>query len=251
MTRLRIDVSVCFDSEALPWVPFRPAGVPEGLRLRPLRRLDDGRLRSAVVRIPAGWSSGGQLTLRTRQQMFVLTGTLRLGDLALAENAYVCQPAGSVMPEFGSETGAEMILVADGTPAFALASEGDDGVEAYILEDAYSVPYFEPEINGWVLSGIEHRTLWRDEETGADTRLLKMPGGFEGGGTNWHPCNEEIFCLAGDIGPDDDRLLKSGWYLWNPAYAVHEYHGHSIGGCTVLEWHDGDWSLNMHQAEEE
>ena len=250
MTRLRIDVSVCFDSANVPWVPFRPAGAPEGLRLRPLRRLDDGRLRSAVVKIPPGWTSGGHLKLLARQQMFVLAGELRLGDLALGENAYVCQPANSMMPEFGSEAGVEMILVADGTPAFSPASDGDDGA-ATILEDAYSVPFFEPEIDGWVLSGIEHRTLWRDEKTGADTRLLKMPGGFAGGGTNWHPCNEEIFCLAGDIGPDYDRILKPGCYLWNPAYAVHEYNGHSVDGCTVLEWHDGDWSLNMYPPEED
>jgi hypothetical protein len=75
--------------------------------------------------------------------------------------------------------------------------------------------------------------------------MLVVPGGFEGKGPNWHPCNEEIFCLEGDIGPDDRRIMTPGHYLHNPARCVHGYHEHSRNGAVVLEWHDALWSINF------
>ena len=201
-----------------------------------------------MLRIPVGWTSGGALQLLERQQLFVLNGELQLGDIVLGQNAYVCQPAGSVMSEFGSDDGVELILIADGTPAFAPAANGDSGGEARVIEDAFSLPCLEPELDGWVLEGIEDRTLIKDGPTGADTGILKLPAGFEGGGANYHPVNQEIFCLAGDIGPDDDRLMKPGWFLWNPAFGVHGFREHSIGGATVLRWHDGEFALHMYEG---
>ena len=72
----RLDVSICFDSATMLWVPFRARGLPAGLMHRPLRRLDDGSLRSAVVRIPAGWSSGGNTRLAVALR-FIRSGRLR------------------------------------------------------------------------------------------------------------------------------------------------------------------------------
>jgi hypothetical protein len=72
-----------------------------------------------------------------------------------------------------------------------------------------------------------------------------VPAGFEGQGPNWHPVHEEIYCLDGDIGPDDSRLMVPGTYLHNPAFGVHGYHEHSKGGATILEWHDGRWAVNF------
>jgi hypothetical protein len=95
--------------------------------------------------------------------------------------------------------------------------------------------------------GFERRVLWEDAVSGADTRLLRIPGGFQGRGPNWHPVNEEIYHLAGAGGPDDSRRLDTGWYLWNPAFGVHGYHEHSTHGMTLLEWHDGKWAYNSYQ----
>ena len=90
--------------------------------------------------------------------------------------------------------------------------------------------------------------LFKNYRTGADTRLLKMPGGFEGRGLNWHPGHEEIYCLEGDIGPDNVRLMKPGWYLHKAKHGIHAYHEHSHRGATVLEWHDGEWAINFVEA---
>jgi len=71
------------------WVPFRAKGLLAGLMHRPLRRLDDGSLRSAVFRIPAGWSSGGNTRLAERIQMYALSGGVRVGDRALKASSLI------------------------------------------------------------------------------------------------------------------------------------------------------------------
>ncbi len=76
---LKYDASVLLDSATLPWEPFSPAGYPEGIRMRVLRRLDDGSLRSAVLDVPAGWSSGATLAGGVAEQGYVLSGALQVG----------------------------------------------------------------------------------------------------------------------------------------------------------------------------
>ena len=81
-----------------------------------------------------------------------------------------------------------------------------------------------------------------DPVTGATLSHLRVPPGWTSEGPEYHPCQEEIFCLTGDIAPDRIRILRPGWFLWNPAYGVHGYDLHSTVGGTVLEWHDGPWA---------
>ena len=246
--KILLDVSVCFDSATMLWVPFRPPGAAEGLRLRHLRRLDDGSLRSAIVNAPAGWDSGGPLRLASRLQMYITSGELRLGDRTLKKNAYLNYAADSVMPPFGSKTGAEFVLVCDGPPAFEAASDDAVARDALVIENVAT----EFETRGRDPSRPRHMggwTLWEDPASGATMSYLKVPPGWDGGAPEYHPCQEEIFCLTGDIAPDDIRILKPGWFLWNPAYGVHGFHLHSTQGGTVLEWHDGPWEKIVYVAE--
>lgn len=243
--QVRLDVSICFDSGTLLWVPFRVSGLPAGLQLRPLRRLDDGSLRSAIVKIPPGWTSGTGLRLDSRLQMYVLSGELRFGNRQLVQNAYLNYAATSVLPVFGAPKGAELLLVCDGAPGFrATEARASDGI---VIEDAAAG--FQPRTTDVVPSGIKGRTLWEDEVTGATMALLQVPPGWESPGPEYHPCNEEILCLSGDIAPDDIRILKTGWFLWNPAYGVHGFHLHSVAGGRVLEWHDAAWEKLIYQED--
>ena len=222
----RLDVSVCFDSATLLWVPFRVRELPEGLMHRPLRRLDDGSLRSAILRVPAGWSSGGNTQLKQRIQLYVLSGSLRVGDRVFGKDTYICHHDGLVLEDFGAEEGAEALIVCDGPPAFELTPDPADDLSIFV-ED--------------VPAGGTRR-LWEDSVTGATMTHLRVSPGWTSEGPEYHPCQEEIFSLTGDIAPDDIRILTPGWFLWNPAYGVHGYHLHSTAGGTVLEWHDGPWA---------
>lgn len=237
---LAYDISVCTHRADIAPLAVAIWGA-DPVTVRALRRLDDGSLRSALVELGAGWSSGGALRTAAIQQVAILSGRLRLGDVELAANAFFVVPAGAVLPAMTALEPCEILLVQDAGQAYSPASGDPSG--AIVTDDMYAIPPFTPVIDGVPLHGFERRVLWLDPVSGADTRLLRVPGGFTGGGANWHPVQEEIFCVAGDIEPDATRPMRAGSFLWNPARSVHGFNERSDQGCILIEWHDGPWDL--------
>ncbi len=252
MPDLQYDISRCVDSASLPWEPYDPPGWPSGLRVRTLRRLEsDGSLRSAILDVPAGWSSAGWHICAADEQAYVLSGDIRIGDDSYGADGFFFFPGGGNRGPVASKGGARLVLILGGPQSFELSSPEEKAAPASVSHPSVlACPAFEPEIHGRK-TGTTRRVLWEDSVTGADTRFLTVGPGFEGRGANWHPVHEEIFCLEGDIGPDDTRLMSPGYYLHNPAYGVHGFHEHSNGGASVLEWHDGKWSLNLYEGDKE
>jgi hypothetical protein len=240
---LAYDISVCTHSDAIA-VEEATIWGSQPVGLRPLRRLADGSLRSGIVTLPEGWSSGAPLSAATHQQFAVLSGRLQFGEATLGANAFAVVPAGGAMPAMAALEDTTMILIQnEGQSYQPLNGEHHQRPAPVILPDAYAVEPFTPVIDGVPLHGFERRVLWIDPATGADTRLLRIPAGFSGAGANWHPVQEEIFCLAGDIQPDATRPMRAGSYLWNPARSIHGFDERTQGGCVLLEWHDGQWDL--------
>jgi hypothetical protein len=239
------DTSVCVHDSAIAREDFDLFGL--GASLRPLRRLDDGSLRSGLVTFPAGWQGRGPLRAGAVMQIFVRAGSLVLNGDELAAGAFVTVPRGAVLPGLASVNGCEAIVILDDASA---VEPGETGGEAIVVPDVFAIEPIVPVILGKRLEGFERRVLWEDPETGADTRLLRIPAGFDGsGGPSFHPVEEEIFCLEGDIAPDDKTPMGAGSYLWNPRLSVHGFHEHSRGGCVLLEWHDGPWTLHRYEGE--
>ncbi|MBP8233230.1 cupin domain-containing protein [Rhizorhabdus sp.] len=234
---LRIDISECRHDHQIAVEPFEMWGAAPAL-LRPLRTLDDGSLRSGLVTLPTGWS--GVAGAAPLTQIYVCSGTFEIGGRALSAGAWIVIGGGH-QASCGSEEGCELIVILD-APSAATATRKPTFL---VNDDVFAIEPFTPVIGGKPFAGFERRVLWLDPLTGADTRLLRVPGGFVGGGPNWHPVHEEIFCLEGDIQPDESRPMGAGSFLWNPAFAIHGFAERSVGGCLLLEWHDGPWSITL------
>jgi hypothetical protein len=243
-TKLEIDTSVCIDSAAVPPEAFA-IGPAAGLLMRPLRRFDDGTLRSGLLDIPSGWSSSRPLAVRATLQLAVLSGGLCLGATELTSGAFVVVPTGAALPPLRAVTDVEILLISDPDQSINAST---DVSGAIVTRDMHAIEPIVPVVDGKRLEGFERRVLWVDPTTGADTRLLKVPAGFRGFGPSYHPVHEEIFCLSGDIAPDDTRPMRAGSFLWNPANSVHGFKEQSLGGCTILEWHDGPWSIDFYRG---
>ncbi|MCB2107284.1 MAG: hypothetical protein KDE14_06260 [Rhodobacteraceae bacterium] len=237
---LQHDISVAFDTAKVAPEPFTAPGLAAGLSMRPLRRLANGALRSAIVDMPSGWTSEAARIVGGPQQYFILKGRLRLGAQILTTNAFFAGFADETIPAMAAESDVSMIAIYDAPPAYAAPAVGANTV--HVIPDPDKIDPIVPEIDGKKLVGFERRVLWENPANGADTRFLRIPGGFQGRGPNYHPVHEEIYHIWGDGGPDDKRKLSTGWFLWNPAYSVHGYHEHSPEGMVLLEWHDGKWA---------
>jgi len=239
-------ISQCVHEDDLPRESFGLLG--EGTGVRALRRLDDGSLRSGVVSFPAGFAGGSALLAGAAVQIFVRKGALEMAGETLAAGAFVAVPRGGVLPPLASPGGAESIFILDDERALTRTDEVA-GEALHVMPDVFAVEPIVPVIAGKRLEGFERRVLWEDAETGADTRLLRIPGGFEGtAGPNYHPVEEELFCLEGDIAPDDETPMRAGSFLWNPRLSVHGFHEHTVGGCLLLEWHDGLWAFHTYEG---
>lgn len=236
---LAYDISVCVNRDEI-----EPENIilwgSESVEVRPLRRLDDGSLRSALVTLTAGWRCKAALEVAAIQQFAILKGCLRLGDRALGASAFVVVRAGDTMPPVEVTEDCELLLIQNPDQSYRPAEDAGD---ALITEDMFAVEPFTPVIDGTPLHGFERRVLWLDPDSGADTRLLRVPGGFRGAGSSWHPVEEEIFCVEGDIRPDPSRPMRPGSFLWNPARSIHGFDEYTENGCILLEWHDGPWDL--------
>jgi hypothetical protein len=239
---LAYDISVCIQSETIAAESTLIWG-SQPVSLRPLRRLPDGSLRSGIVILPRGWRSDDAASPTAHQQFAILSGRLQFGETVLGANAFTVVPADGVMPAMTALEETAMILIQDEGQSYAPLKNTADYRPCVILPDVYAVEPFTPVIDGEPLHGFERRVLWVDPATGADTRLLRIPAGFSGAGPNWHPVQEEIFCLNGDIQPDASRPMRAGSYLWNPARSIHGFDERTRGGCILLEWHDGQWDL--------
>ncbi|TYC85019.1 cupin domain-containing protein [Novosphingobium sp. BW1] len=234
---LTYDISQCVHRKDLPPETLAPWG-GAALPGRVLRRLADGTLRSALASPAKGWQATSARADGALTQLFVLEGQVRIGETTLGPFGFAALPGDRPL-EIEVLTESEWIVIVDAPVAGA-------SPEPVLHADCHSIEPFVPVIEGRLLEGFERRVLWLDARSGADTRLLKVPPRFGGvGGGNWHPVEEEIFCIEGDIQPDDTRPMRAGSFLWNPARSIHGFNERTEGGCLLLEWHDGPWDLHL------
>ena len=196
---------------------------------RPLRRLEDGTFRSAIVTAQAPWTTSNTLKLFNRIQVLLLKGEMRVGETVMKARSFACLPPGYVA-KIDIAPGAEFLMIGDGEPMFESSAMPTRNPEAIFLHD---------------LVYEKSRMVWRDSETGGTTHFVTVPAGWHVDGPEVHPCQEEIFWLSGDIAPDDIRIMTPGWFLWNPINSVHGWNLHSSGGGTGLEWHDRLYSRTV------
>ncbi|MEQ8246315.1 MAG: DUF4437 domain-containing protein [Alphaproteobacteria bacterium] len=244
MPDLSFDSSVLFHSDDLPLAPLSLPGAPPDLPARLLRRLEDGTVRSALVEMPAGWSSDA-LVGTAAQQGYVIQGTVHDGTTALAAGTFFFHPAGHPF-RWRAAQGTRLILILNAPQTYAPAAAAQPQPGAIVALDPATVAVTPSLIDGKP-TGVVRRVLWQDPVSGADTRHLTIPKGVSGLGAEWHPCNEEIFCLTRDTVAGDAHPFRAGSFLFNPAYGVHGGNRTvNSAETTMLEWHDGLWAINRY-----
>jgi len=105
------------------------------------------------------------------------------------------------------------------------------------------------------LAGLSHKTLWRDDDTGASITLVKFLAGSGIPGRHSHASNQFMFCVSGKYTyvPTGLTLLPGSFY-WNPKGSLH---GPTLAEeeTVLLEIYDGphyptqpDWYTSSEDA---
>lgn len=110
----------------------------------------------------------------------------------------------------------------------------------------------------WVdktLEGLSHKTLWRDDETGASITLVRFLAGSGIPSRHSHASNQFMFCLSGKYTYLPTSLtLTSGSFYWNPKGSLHGP-TRAEEEAVLLEFYDGphyptqpEWYTDPHDA---
>jgi hypothetical protein len=86
--------------------------------------------------------------------------------------------------------------------------------------------------------GLRLKLLWRDEATGAYTRLLDVAPGWREPRLEHHDCSEEAFMLAGDMTMGALGTMRPGAYFFRPP-GIRHGPMHSQAGAVILVRTDG------------
>jgi hypothetical protein len=201
---------------------------------------------SLITRYPAGWSAaGGALT--AGEEMFVLEGTLKIGDRAYSDYTFAHFPTGFATGPRSSPNGAVVLEFFSSRPLPASRATNYDARKLVEYCNAFTAPYtgnFHPEFP----PGAGRKILYQDPDTLDTTWLLgTMP-------LRWaersevHPTVEEMFLLAGEV-HGNRGVMRPGAYFWRPADKPHGPYGTQTGNLYFFRTQGGGLSTTYVEPE--
>lgn len=142
------NLSRCFSSDSIPWHDIGDLwpGPCEG---RILRALDDGTVRSAIVRIRKGSRSCGIESVAATVQGFVVSGRIIFGHVELGPSGFFVVPTGQALPQVEAGLDAEVLIIFDDAKTAKPRL-----TDAVILPIADSIEPITPIIDGVELKGL-------------------------------------------------------------------------------------------------
>jgi hypothetical protein len=200
------------------WVDVPASGWPSGAKIRILSRDDETGALSGVLRLPAGYERPeGQLPAAA--ELFVLEGTLRIGDAIAERGHFEHAPAAAAQEPWRTELGATVFLMTRGSADFSPGGGGADPA-GRIRMDTNRIPWVGQATAG-PPPGIFSKRLRYDEATGERVFLCSMVPRYDYPMIEYHDCAEESYVLKGDVRMGTSGLMTAGSYFWRPAYITH------------------------------
>lgn len=216
---------------AIEPLPLELDGWPAGATIKPLSHDDETGALTAIVDLPAGWrrlpgAAEGDV------ELFVLAGGVRVGNALRGWGYYEFAPAGSRQPGWIVEQGCQLLLMARGSPGFAVG--GSTSVSGRIELVTETLPWTETLIGGHP-PGVVMKVLRTVEETGETMLLESIVPRWDYPVIEYHSCAEELFLIEGDIWLGNSGTMLPGSYLYRPAYYTHGPF-YARTGAVILAW---------------
>ena len=204
----------------VPWGPLRAEGWPAGLEAKILSRDPQTGDLTAILRLPPGWTRPAGHS-PADIDLFVLAGSLRVGDSLRGAGYYEWSPPGATQPAWtAGDDGAELIVFAPrARPDFA-AGPGPGDASGRIQIDTTRMDWAHTVIPG-PPPGMFIKLLRYVESTGEGLFLASTVPHYDYPMIEYHDCVEEAYMVSGDIRLQNSGNMTKGSYFWRPPYVAH------------------------------
>lgn len=208
------------------------SGWPAGAAVKLLSLDEETGAFTGIVRLPPGYRRpAGHAACET--ELYVLGGSLRLGDRMRGTGYYEYSPPGAGQPPWSTEEGAEVLFFARGRRPDFTAGAGLDGAGDRIECDTEGLEWMVSPVEG-PPEGMVIKILRHVEETGELTALCSNVPQYDYPMLEFHDCIEEIYLIDGDIRLGNSGLMTAGSYLWRPPFITHGPFFSSAGSLMFL-----------------
>jgi len=230
MARLQSENLKAFDVAPTPW---QPSGLPPGIAIRVLNEDDESGAVTALLDIPAGWSWPGPGYCLADQDIFILSGAIRIGEHMLENGGFFYYPKGVKQCGWVSVQGCRLYVIFNDRPKFIESEKSTE--EAHISKtvpglDTWAMEWFDPLAVSTpsvpLPPGIFVKVLRQDQDTGAASRLTGLMPGWHAEGIEVHPIREESLVICGDVnigmvGDGPGYTATAGSYYSRPGGVPH------------------------------
>jgi Domain of unknown function (DUF4437) len=200
------------------YTPMPAPGWPSGSELKVLSRDTKTGALTGLLRLAPGFRRQlGSHPIQT--ELFVIDGTVRIGNNVREWGAYEFSPANTTQEPWVSEPGCTMLYLTRGVPAFT-AHRGPAAEQGRISLDTEQMPWAISKVPG-PPPGLLSKTLRHDDETGERTFVCCCVPRYELPALEFHDCVEESYCIEGSIRIGTSGLMRAGSYFWRPPYVTH------------------------------
>lgn len=201
----------------LLWEPARPAAGLAEFDWKPLSRDPESGAVTALVQLAAGWRSPAAAAFSAALELFVLEGRLQVAlagtPHTLAAGGYLRVGAETAIGPLAAEQPSRLLWMAaarlDPKPPRRAAAA------TATVADTNAIAWQTPWVPG-PAPGLTLKLLWRDEATGAYSRLLAVAPGWREERLEHHDCSEEAYLLSGEMTMGALGTMRPGAYFWRP-----------------------------------
>ncbi len=177
------------------------------------------------VRFDGGFSRKPGLSY-SDMELFVLTGSMKVGKEVYREGHYLHVPAGMAIKAIDVPDGCEaLVMYNDSEPSFEESDKNHQLAlkEGYVSVNAYADMPWAPGnvVQPSVASGCLLKLLRYDPLSEAMTFLYTLSPEFEQNNISYHDCAEESYHIWGTSWMLQFGDLPTGGYFWRPPYINH------------------------------
>ena len=206
---------------------------------------------SLLLRYPPGWTCGHVERLHADEEVFILSGELRVAGTRLVLGDYAYWPAGFGRHEMLTRSGCTALTFFERAPR-ASTRDCYDQNELIVRLSTADMPWRAPSDESLDAGRVTRKVLKETALDGGRTWLLKIDADsdpFEINGVERHPCVEEMFLLEGDMAMTCGTM-RPGDYFWRPPMIAHGPMGTRNGFLGFFRAKEGSFATEWSPAAE-